>query len=99
MPIIDYSADLRLPNGKIWLSVECRIDVEAERDHLNGDWTLNVNDVLFDVSTHREPSSYVSTFCEAAKPLMAQMGHEIIQIAEADDALLSEVLDDQREAA
>mgnify|MGYP001254186459 CR=1 FL=1 len=99
MTIIDYSADLPLPNGKTWLSVECRIDVEAERDRLNGEWLLNVNDVLFDASDYREPSNYVSTFCEAATPLMAQMGHEIIQIAEGDDALLASVLDDQRDAA
>ncbi len=95
----DYSADLRLPNGKCWLSVECIIEAEAERDRFNGEWLLNVTDVLIDVSDHREPSNYISMFSEAASPLMAQTGREIIQLAEADDRLLAEVLEDQKEAA
>lgn len=94
-----YTAYLRLPDGRVWHSLDYDIDVSLEQGPYDPEPYIFCHDVLVDVSEPREPSEYVSMFCETATPAMRAMGQEIRTQVETDRDLLGEVIQEEREAA
>ncbi|PRD42082.1 hypothetical protein C5748_18170 [Phyllobacterium phragmitis] len=86
-----FTACLTMPDGRTWTEINC--EVSTSLDWNNGEPVLSIDDVRVDVSKPREPSQYVSLFCDTASPLMALMGHEICQLSEADDGLLTKTIE------